>query len=112
MGPNRLLPVQRATTVRGLIKNRGLFNRVMVKIFTMVKGENDIVRDWVKYHGKIFGYDNLFVIDNMSRDGTFEILNEFRGKIHIFRIKANHTDTGDIGKVHQRLNCCRRSSDG
>jgi hypothetical protein len=26
------------------------------------------------------------------------------GKIHIFRIKANHTRTGGIGKAYQRLN--------
>jgi hypothetical protein len=46
----------------------------MVKVFTMVKGEVDIVEDWVKYHGTLFGYQNLFVIDNMSLDGTFETL--------------------------------------
>ena len=40
----------------------------------MVKGEVDIVEDWVKYHGTLFGYQNLFVIDNMSLDGTFETL--------------------------------------
>jgi hypothetical protein len=46
----------------------------MVKIVTMVKNEADIVRDWVVYHASIVGIKNLIVIDNMSTDGTFEIL--------------------------------------
>jgi hypothetical protein len=59
----------------------------MVKIFTMVKGENDIVKDWVMYHGNLFGYTNLYVIDNMSRDGTYESLVELKNQygIHIYR---------------------------
>ena len=43
----------------------------------MVKGEADIVREWVIYHGTMFGFHNIFVIDNLSRDGTWEILQEF-----------------------------------
>jgi hypothetical protein len=53
----------------------------------MVKDENDIVRDWVLYHGTIFGFENLFIIDNFSRDGTYEILLELAKShhIHVFR---------------------------
>jgi hypothetical protein len=58
----------------------------MVKILTMVKDENDIVRDWVIYHGNLFGYKNLYVIDNYSNDGTWEILQEFKGRIKLFRL--------------------------
>lgn len=58
----------------------------MVKILTMVKDENDIVRDWVIYHGNLFGYKNLYVIDNYSNDGTWEILQEFKGRINLFRL--------------------------
>jgi hypothetical protein len=58
---------------------------IMVKLFTMVKDEVDIVRDWVIYHGKLFGFENLFIIDNYSIDGTYEILLEFSNLIHIFR---------------------------
>lgn len=46
----------------------------MVKIFTMVKDELDIVIDWVVYHGYTFGFSNLYVIDNFSMDGTYEVL--------------------------------------
>ena len=46
----------------------------MIKLFTIVKDENDIVTEWVHYHGRLFGYPNLHIIDNMSTDGTHEKL--------------------------------------
>ena len=33
-----------------------------VIIATMVKDEVDIIEHWINYHGKIFGYINLFII--------------------------------------------------
>jgi hypothetical protein len=61
----------------------------MVKVFTMVKGENDIVKDWVMYHGNLFGYKNLYIIDNFSRDGTYETLVSLKNQygINLFRSK-------------------------
>ena len=53
---------------------------MIIKLFTMVKDEIDIVEDWLKYHGTLFGYQNLHVIDNMSEDGTFEKLKEYQSK--------------------------------
>ncbi len=29
-----------------------------VIIATMVKDEDDIIEEWIQYHGKIFGYEN------------------------------------------------------
>ena len=53
-----------------------------------VKGENDIVKDWVLYHGNMFGFKNLYIIDNLSRDGTYETLVELKNKynINIYRL--------------------------
>ena len=31
---------------------------MIIKLFTMVKDEIDIVEDWLKYHGTLFGYNN------------------------------------------------------
>lgn len=58
-----------------------------IKIFTMVRDEADIVSAWVHYHGDLFGYDNLFIIDNFSIDGTFETLRTIQEThpIHIMR---------------------------
>jgi len=57
----------------------------MVKIYTMVKDEVDIVRDWVIYHSCLFGWSNIYVIDNNSTDGTYEALMEFKDLINIIR---------------------------
>jgi hypothetical protein len=44
----------------------------MTKIFTIVKDEVDIVDDWLIYHGCMFGWNNIYIIDNYSSDGTWE----------------------------------------
>ena len=57
-------------------------------VATMVKDEADIVEYWLIYYGKIFGYNNLFVIDNFSTDGTFEICKRYVGKgVRLYREK-------------------------
>lgn len=38
----------------------------LVKIFTVTKDETDLINDFVLYHGSIFGYTNIVLIDNMS----------------------------------------------
>ena len=60
----------------------------MTKIFTMVKGEADVVTDWVLYHGTIFGFKNLYIIDNLSLDGTWQVLQKLKSKynINIYRL--------------------------
>ena len=55
----------------------------MVKVFTMVKGEIDIVKDWVMYHGYLFGFENLHIIDNYSKDGTYEMLQSLKEQHNI-----------------------------
>jgi len=57
----------------------------MTKIFTIVKDEVDIVEDWLIYHGCMFGWNNIYIIDNYSSDGTWEKINEFSHLVNIFR---------------------------
>ena len=54
-----------------------LHDNKIVKLFTMVKDEDDIVEDWLIYHGKLFGYNNLYIIDNYSSDNTYRILQKY-----------------------------------
>lgn len=59
-----------------------------VKLFTMVKDEVDIIVDWINYHGNIFGFENIFIIDNYSTDGTYEKICSLEHlKINILREK-------------------------
>lgn len=57
----------------------------MVKLFTIVKDECDIVREWIIYHGCMFGWKNIYIIDNYSTDGTYEIIQEFKELINIYQ---------------------------
>jgi hypothetical protein len=50
---------------------------MIVKLFTMVKDEIDIVEEWIQYHGTIFGFHNLHIVDNNSTDGTLDILKKY-----------------------------------
>lgn len=62
----------------------------------MVKNEVDIIEYWIKYHGSLFGYNNLFIVDNMSNDGTYEIMEFYKNYgIHIFR-EVDYTKKGEI----------------
>ena len=76
----------------------------MTKIFTMVKGEVDIVNEWVLYHGSLFGFQNLYVIDNLSRDGTWEALVNLKKKY-----KINITRLPDYKKKGEYMTTMFRS---
>lgn len=63
-------------------------------IATMVKDEDDIIRPWIEYYGKLFGYNNLYIIDNFSSDETFTICQEYLNKgIHLKQEK-NYKNKG------------------
>lgn len=51
----------------------------MIKIFSFVKDEGDKIQDWLNYHSQIVGIENIFIIDHMSTDGTYEILQKCKG---------------------------------
>jgi hypothetical protein len=68
---------------------------MIIKLFTMVKDEIDIVEDWLKYHGTLFGYQNLYVIDNMSEDGTFEKIQEYQSKGVFLIQKEDYKSKGE-----------------
>ena len=65
----------------------------MTKLFTMVKDEDDIIEEWIVYHGNLFGFENLYIIDNMSSDKTLEKILKFYRRVHIFR-KENYNQKG------------------
>ena len=40
----------------------------LAKVFVMTRDEYDLIEDFLLYHGNIFGFHNLVVIDNNSKD--------------------------------------------
>ena len=81
---------------------------IMVKIViaTMVKDEDDIIRPWIEYYGKLFGYNNLYIIDNFSSDKTFAICNEYLDKgIHL-KQERNYKHKGTfMTKLKNKVKC-------
>lgn len=69
----------------------------MTKLFTIVKDEVDIVEEWLIYHGCMFGWNNIYIIDNFSTDGTWEKINEFKDLVNIFR-EPDYSKKGDYMK--------------
>ena len=70
----------------------------MIKLFTMVKDEIDIAEDWIQYHGTIFGFHNLYIVDNMSTDGTYELIQKYVEKGVNMSRHHDYTKKGDIMK--------------
>jgi len=67
-----------------------------IKIFTMVKDEVDIIEYWIKYHGTLFGYENLYIVDNMSTDGTYEAIEFYKNYgVQVFR-EEDYRQKGEI----------------
>ena len=76
----------------------------MTKLFTIVKDEIDIVEEWLIYHGCMFGWQNIFIIDNYSSDGTWEKINEFKNLVNIFR-KDDYSKKGEYMRDLINKNC-------
>ena len=59
-------PWQRASSeVTSAYENKHEF-----KIFTLHRDEDELLLDWVKYHARIVGITNLYILDNNSTDPT------------------------------------------
>lgn len=70
----------------------------------MVKDEDDIIEDWLLYHGYLFGYENLFVVDNMSEDNTFPILEKYKEKGVKVTRHNNYLNKGTIMSNFMKAN--------
>lgn len=78
----------------------------MIKLFTMVKDEVDIIEDWILYHGTLFNFQNLYIVDNMSSDGTYEVIQKYeKHGVHIYR-HPNYKEKGNIMKQLINDNKC------
>lgn len=72
----------------------------------MVKDESDIVEKWIQYYGKIFSFPNLYIIDNYSTDGTYEICKKYISKgVKVFQEK-NYKYKGEfMTKIKNSVHC-------
>lgn len=75
-------------------------------IATIVKNEDDIVREWIEYHGFIFGFENLYIIDNESTDNTYNICKEYITKGIHSEQKSNYLLKGEYMKHYKNTIPC------
>jgi hypothetical protein len=52
----------------------------IVKIVLMTKNEIHLIKPWIQYHGEIFGYENLHIIDDSD---DVDVLNYYKSINHL-----------------------------
>jgi hypothetical protein len=61
-------------TVRLTFTSKGFVatneKKPLAKVFTVTKNEYDLIEDFINYYGRIFGYENVVIIDNGSDHPT------------------------------------------
>ena len=62
----------------------------IIKIILMTKNEKYLIKQWIQYHGEIFGYENLYIIDDSD---DIDVLNYYKSisylPIHIYNNNNN-----------------------
>lgn len=61
-----------------------------VAVFTQTYNEGDMLLYWEKYYASLVGYENLFVLDNASTDGSCARLNPKTSIIHMPVAPVDH----------------------
>ena len=75
-----------------------------IKIVLITKNETELLIPWIKYHGEIFGYSNLYVIDDSTEASILDYYcnNKHLG-INLYR--NNH----NLNTIEREINNIMRS---
>lgn len=65
------------------------------KLFVFTKDEEYLMKYWIPYHGNLFGFENLYILDHGSNKKTQRVFNEYRDK------GINVVDCSDIPFKHK-----------
>jgi Glycosyl transferase family 2 len=84
----------------------------LAKIFCVTRDEYDLIEDFIVYHGKIFGYNNIVLIDNMSQNSHVLEIYEKYSKLGVTIYKEESYRGDDQGisftkYMHQYKNECK-----
>lgn len=78
------------------------FNQIGIiektKVFCMVKNELDIIEYFIKWNSYLCGISNLYIIDNLSDDGTWEYLSNVKKKYNNFNLFRTPDDFNFVNK--------------
>jgi hypothetical protein len=65
---------------------------VSVKLFLMTKNEIELLEDWLKYHGYLFGLENIHVLDGSDDQRVFDIYDKYKPlglRVHFSSVGLN-----------------------
>lgn len=69
----------------------------ILKIFLMTKNEFGFIEDWIIYHGTLFVFGNLYIVDGSDRDEIFEVYDRYTPKgLNVFHTKANLNEMSQV----------------
>jgi hypothetical protein len=70
----------------------------------MTKNEKYLIKQWIQYHGEIFGYENIYVIDDSDDVEVLDYYN-FISKAFPINIYFNNPNLNNIvNKINQIMN--------
>jgi len=83
-----------------------------VKIVLMTKNERYLIKSWIKYHGEIFGYENLYIIDDST---DVDILKYYQSISHLpikFYINDINSNLNTLTlKINEIMNSIKNECD-
>ena len=69
----------------------------MLKIFLLTKNEEELIEDWIRYHGHLFGFENLNIIDGSDNRKVLDIYEKYRQKgLNVYFSKANLNEITNV----------------
>lgn len=68
-----------------------------LKIFLMTRNEVELLEDWIKYHGYIFGLDNIYILDGSDDVRIFDLYEKYK----LLGLNVSHTNTGLNGLAEE-----------
>lgn len=82
----------------------------IVKIVLMTKNEKYLIKQWIQYHGEIFGYENLHIIDDSD---DIDVLNYYKSITHLqIHFYHNHQNLSNItDSINNIMNSVRNECD-
>jgi hypothetical protein len=74
-----------------------------VAVFTQAYNEGAMLHYWEQYYGRMVGFENLYVLDNASTDGSCQKLNPRTSVIHMPQTPVDHEHFAQVQGYFQRF---------
>ncbi len=77
----------------------------ILKIVLMTKNEKKLIKNWIKYHGDRFGYNNIHIIDDSDDEDIlkyYESIKELGITLYFLKSNLNQLEA-DINKVFKEI---------